>query len=259
MIHRYIINMNINEPISVPNEINPILINGCQILWQINECKQLENIIIDLKNRPLIKDDGDNILSSYPEIDAAAFNMAVFLANSIFSQTCIDAFDPFSILTSSPELIPESAEEEIIINEKKVMKYIGLTMSRNILGKFDPQSYVSKFDISIAIAHFANAWRSRNPFQKFECFFKVIEYILKKGKNEKAEVFDERVSRYAVGLDSSFTIDVIKNLRQIRNRCVHSNKTTHLSPDDLDSFYMVRSEVKTIERLAKLLIENPQI
>ncbi len=130
-------------------------------------------------------------------------------------------------------------------------------MGYKILGKFDPQSYVSKFDISIAISHFANAWRASNPFQKFECFYKVIEYILKKGRYEKAEDYDERVSLYAVGFDSSFTKDVLMKLRQIRNRSVHPNQATHLSSGDLDAFYEVLSELKTIERLAKLLIDNP--
>lgn len=257
MIHRYKINTQKDEQVTVPKDTIPISINGCKVSWDINDNEKLEKIIIDISGFPIKLDERGIILSSYPEIDTIAFNLAAFLSNSIFIQTSIDAFDPFSILTASPELIPESDEENKTINETKIGAYSSFDAKIKILGKFDPEVYVSKFNTSVAVAQFAAAWRSNNPFQKFECFFKVVESILKKGKHEKAHDFDIRLSKYAIKFDKQFTKDVIENLRRSRNRCAHPDNPAHLSPDDINAYYMIRRELKTIERLAKLLLNNP--
>jgi hypothetical protein len=257
MIHRYIINTKKSEQLKIPNNTPQISIDNCNFSWGINGDSRLEKIIIDITGRPVMQDDKGNILSSYSEIDAIAFNMATFLSNSIFIQTSIDAIDPYKILANSPELISESDEEDKLLKDTPKTAYNSLTAEMKVLGQFNPQRYITDSDMSVAIAHFAAAWRTNNRFHKFESFFKVIESIFKKGKNEDSDDFDSRLSKYASKIDNRFTIDVIKNLRQIRNRCVHPDNPIHLSPEDLIAVREVGRSLKMMELLARLSIDNP--
>ena len=257
MIHRYTIKTKNNEQLSVPANTAAISINGCNVSWGVNEEGKLEKVIMDLIGRPIIQDDTGKIFSSYPKIDAIAFNMATFLSNNIFIQTGIDAIDPYVILTNSPELIPESNDEEKLLKSTPKMAYTNLDAKIKILGKFDPQKYASSRNVSLAIAHLATAWRSINVLHKFECFFKVIETVFKKGRNEKADDFDSRVSNYASKIDPGFTMDVIKNFRDLRNRCVHPDNPAHLSPENIVAISEVRGSLKIMEKLARLSMDNP--
>ena len=257
MIHRYTINTKKSEQLQVLNNTPGISINNCNFSWGINGDRRLEKIIMDITGSPVVQDDKGNILSSYPKIDAIAFNMATFLSNSIFIQTSIDAIDPYKILANSPELIPESDEEDKLLKDTPKTVYGSLTAEMKVLGEFNPQRYIANTDMSVAIAHFAAAWRTNNTFHKFESFFKVIESIFKKGKNEKPDDFDSRVSKYASKIDNRFTIDVIENLRRVRNRCVHPDNPTHLSPEDLIAVREVRGSLKMMELLARLSLDNP--
>ncbi len=257
MIHRYTINVQEYEQITVSDTKPPISFKGYKVFWCSNSQRKLEKIIMEISDRPIKLDNRGIVLSRYPELDAIVFNFASFLSNSIFIQTSIDPFDPFSILSSSPELIPQSPEEERMIKSSKITAHNSLDVKWKILGRFDPTPYVGNFKNSIAVAHFSEALRSNNPFQKFECYFKVIESLFEKKKNEKAKSFDLRISEYSIQFDKQFTVNIIKNLRQLRNRCVHPDNSSHLSPEDLESFYLIRAELKTIHKLARLLLDNP--
>ena len=212
---------------------------------------------MEIFGKPVNFDEDGKILSFYPEIESIAFNMASFVANQIFVQTSIEVFDPFSILTYSPELIAETVEEEELLRNTPKLALCSLDGKFKILGKFDPEKYSSNLKISSAIAHFANSWRTSNPFIKFEQFYKVIESIYAKGKNEKAEEFDQRVSEYISKFDSNYKPVVLKKLRQIRNRCVHPSSRRHLSPEDLIATRSIRNSLREMERLARLSIDNP--
>lgn len=257
MVHRYTIKTKNNEQLSVPKNTATVSINGCNVSWGVNDDGKLEKIIMDITGRPIIQDDTGRILSSCPEIDAIAFNMATFLSNNIFIQTSIDAIDPYVILAISPELIPESTDEEKLLKSTPKLAYASLDGKVKIPGKFDPQKYASNSNISIAIAHFAAAGRSTNHFHKFESFFKVLESIFQKAKNEKVDEFDLRVSEYTSKIDTRFTLDVIRNLRRVRNRCVHPDNPTHLSPEDLIAVREVQGSLNVIEKLARLSLNNP--
>lgn len=259
MIHRYTIKADNKETLSVPSDTASISINGCNVSWGVNEDGKLEKIIMDITGRPIIQDDSGRIISSYPEIDAIAFNIATFLSNSIFIQTSIDAIDPHVMLTNSPELIPESNDEENLLKSTPKMAHNSFNGKFKILGKFDPQKYASKRNVSLAIAHFATAWRSSNIFHKFECYFKVIESVFKKRRSENADDFDLRVSIYASKINPHFTLYVLRNLRKLRNRCVHPDNPAHLSPENLIAIREVRESLNIMEKLARLSLDNPLI
>jgi len=258
MIHRYKIKIQNNEELSVPKNTTPISINGCNISWGVNDKGKLEEIILDLTGHPIKRDDTGRIFSSYPAIDAIAFNMATFLSNNIFIQTGIDAIIyPYEILSKSPELLPESKSEKELLKSTKKMAYTSLNVGMKILGKFDPQKYIANDGIAIATAHFAAAWRTTNHFHRFESFFKVLESIYHKGKNEKPDDFDLRVSKYISTIDARFTIDLIRKLRQLRNRCIHPDNPSHLSPDDLTAYREVLGALPFMELFARLSLNNP--
>lgn len=257
MIHRYTITLQEDEQIAVSDTIAPVSFDSYKVFWRSNGQKKIEKIIMEICDRPIKSDNRGIILSSYPELDAIAFNFATFLSNSIFIQTSIDPFDPFSILSTSPELIPQSPDEEEMIKLSKITAHSSFDGKFKILGKFDPEQYATNFKRSVPVAYFSEALRANNPFQKFECFFKVIESLFQKKKNEKAKSFDLRISEYSTQFDKQFTTNVIRNLRQLRNRCVHPDNNSHLSPEDLESFYLIRIELKTLQKLARLLLDNP--
>jgi hypothetical protein len=237
MIHRYNIITQKKEKVTVSDGTTPISFNNCNAKWVVDLEDKLEKVVLDVSGCPIKKDDRGAILSSYPEIDAMAYNFAAYLANYIFIETGIDPFDPFSILSGSPELVAENEREEEEIQASKITAHSNFDGKCRILRKFEPTKCESNYERAIAIGHFADALRSNNPFQKFECFFKVVESILDKGRNESAKSFDYRVSGYAVLFDPQFTQDVIKNLRQIRNYCVHPDNPGHLSRLLKNSFY----------------------
>lgn len=259
MIHKYVIPVVKEVSIPVSDDVVPITFNNnCRVSWQKNADNNLENVILEILGQQIYRDQKGTILSSYPQIDTIAYNMAVFLANNIFIQTSVHAIDPLVVLNHSLELIPESADEENALSNSPKQAYASLKMSVNILGKFEPKIFESYLNISTALAHFANGCRQNEPFVKFEQFYKVIESVFKKEQNEHANNFDKRVSDHILQYDAHFIQDTLERLRQLRNRCVHPNaRQGHLSPEDLVAVRDIKSSLSEIQQLAKLSLDHP--
>ena len=84
--------------------------------------------------------------------------------------------------------------------------------------------------------------------------------MFRKGNNEEANKFDERVSAHMFIIDARFTRATLKELRQLRNRCAHPNAHLgHLSPEDLIAVRQIKGSLQIIELLARLSLDNPPI
>ena len=238
--------------------VNPFKIEELVVHWKIDEDNNLLKIFLDITGQKIRPDDIGRISSSYPVIEAKAFNAACFLSNSIYTQTSIYAFDPHQILQKSPELIAETEEEKEELRKRPITAFASLGGRCRILGKFDPDIYQNYYNHNIALAHYSLGCQQKEPSIKFEQYYKVIEEIFSKRQNEPAEVFDKRVSDHISKFDSQVTQDLMKNLRQIRNRCIHPTAHLgHLSPDDIIAVHQINSFLGVMHKIARLSLDNP--
>ena len=92
--------------------------------------------------------------------------------------------------------------------------------------------------------------------QKYEQFYKVIECFF---GNKRGDKFDRAVSKHASQHDKTYTEAKIDAFRNLRVQIVHPKprKKLHLSPEDIEAFRKVEAHLLSIQRLAKLLLDNP--
>lgn len=261
MRYRYEINIEEKQPISVPEDIPERTVFGkLQIHWVQEERGRLSKVYIDVIDNQIRYDKEENISPCDPEVEAKVFNAAYLVANSIFLQTGVQPFDPQNILATSPEMIAETKDEKFELQENPKIAFSKIDGKITIVDKFDPSICLAYFNISSAIAHFSNGCREQISTIKFEQFYKVIESLFEKGNRENADDFDKRVSDHLMPFDPQFTQDSLQVLRRVRNRCVHPNANLgHLSPDDIAAMREVNEYLKNIEKVAKILINNPPL
>lgn len=259
MIYRYRLSVDTAKPLTAPKGYSDITIRELtRISWETTPENGIVAILIDIFGRDIQYLEDDVILSDCPEIEAEAYSTSVFLANSILMQTGIEPLDPVTVLDDSPELIGENDLESHTLATHKKRRRTTLSLSSAIQGRFSPNKYTDNIKQATAVAHFANGLRTREPTIKFEQFYKVLEAVFNKAKNEEAPAFDSRVSAHISSVDPRFDDRAIKELRDLRNRCAHPNASLgHLSPDDLLAVKEIRSSLPRIMRLARLSIDNP--
>jgi methylamine utilization protein MauJ len=251
----YRLPVNPQTELSVQDGTLPIEINGATVIWEVTEEGNLAAIELRIAHQPIKYDERGVILSTHPELDALAYRLNSYIANSVFKQTALDAIDPETVVGKTPELQAETAEEEAILTER--MRTVGTSQrfAWRVEGNFNPQEYPQLYEHSRAVALYADALRVKSPFQKYELFYKVIEYFFpKQGKS-----FDKAVSAYAHPFDNRFNESQITALRELRVRSMHPHprRGQHANPEDLQAVREVKGHVHLVQELANLLLEHP--
>ena len=228
-----------------------------KLTFETDRNKVLTRIVIEVSNQKIKYDQQDLILTEYPELDDQLFRIITYISNSIYIQTTIDALEPHNSQNYSPELLPESPQEEEELATQKKRITVSLTIINNIEGDFRIKELTLKWPYTKPVAHYANALRTASLLQKYEQFYKVIEYFF---GNKRGQDFDKAVSKHASQHDITYDEARIGAFRKLRVQLVHPNplgKLVHLSPEDLEAFRKVEAYLKPIQKLARLLLDNP--
>ena len=183
--------------------------------------------------------------------DAKAHIIANYIVNVLQEETgkC-----DFRKLPETPEYVPEISQEEAELKGKKFTFSRSLSADAFIRGRFDfsentLNKYIKQMD---AFAIYSDAKRISNPVGKYREFFRVLEHFFPFEREE----FDRKVSSHFIKYDNKYIGKYVNDLRQLRNRCSHAKKNYIIS-SDLAGMEQVKSKLHEIQKMAKLLIENP--
>jgi hypothetical protein len=236
-------------------EIDP----DTKLTFETDSNRVLTKIVIEISNQKIKYDQDGCIITKYQELDDELFRIITYISNSIYIQTTIDAIDTHKDENYSPEPFPETFEEKQEFATKKKIVTRSIKFAYNVQGSFNIKEFTLKLSCTEPVAHYANAIRTVSLLQKYEQFYKVIECFFGDKLGDK---FDKAVSSHAYQYDKMYDDAKIKELRELRIRLVHPKprKLKHLSPEDFQAFHEVEKNLNTINKLAKLLLDNaPQV
>jgi len=240
--------------VPVTTKIAPVQIGNAKIDWGMDGNNKLSSIGLTISEAELRRDSAGVIHATYPELEEAAFKAATYIANSILVHTGADAIDPEIVLLKTPELFPETPEEETLFASSPKRLDIAVRAIALCWGILSPNEWVPEFEQSAALASFADGIRVSSPFLRYEQFYKVIEHFF----SDKGEGLDEAVSNHASSHDPRFTKKMIEQLRRLRNRCVHPQAPHgHVNPESRASLSEVKYFLTHLEPLARLLLRFP--
>lgn len=240
--------------VPVTTKIAPVQIGNAKIDWEMDGNNKLSSIGLTISEAELRRDSVGVIHATYPELEETAFKAATYIANSILLHAGADVIDPEFVLLNTPELFPQTAEEETLFASSPKRCEIALRALVVSWGVLSSNEWVPGFEHSAALASFADGIRVSSPFLRYEQFYKVIEHFF----SGEREELDEAVSSYASSHDPTFTKKLIEALRKLRNRCVHPQaRHGHVSPESVASLSEVKSRLPQLESLARLLFRFP--
>ncbi|MDY0390264.1 hypothetical protein [Desulfobulbus oligotrophicus] len=261
----YTIPINEKLEIKLPEKQTISLTPNIDIkLYNDQNTGYLQRILLKISNlemeavAPYLKDLVDK--SSSRKLEFITHELTVYLASVIFIQTSIEVFDHNKIDLEYPEVFPETPEEEEILARYPPMRSSSVVTEWSVGGSIESEKIKEYFANPVAVNYYAAAKKTDNLFLQYEQFYKVIEYFFDKQQSlqQHPSPFDERVARHAGAFNPEYTEDVIKNIREIRNRCVHPRaKRGPLSPGALDAYETIMDNLPKVEKLAKLLLEHP--
>jgi hypothetical protein len=256
--------LDVVPPLPVQAAVKPIIVDDISVSWEISEGK-LTAICFTLCGGRLRRDRvSDSILTDFPELEPRAFQIASYVANRIFIQTTFDAIDPYVVVGKwHSEIEPETPAEQQEFERnptRQIGKSLGLRF--HVRGTFDPTSYTDRPEHWSALANFSDALRVRSPFLKFEQLYKVVEHFAGKdsrGETKQGQDFDQAIFNHVINLDSSFSENEIKDLRELRIRSTHpeNRKGSHLNPQNIEDVRTIDQSLPRLKRLAELLLDNP--
>lgn len=237
-----------SESIRIDNDIN--------LAFETDSNKVLSRIVIEVSNQQIKYDQQGLILTEYSEINDRLFPIITYISNSIYTQTTIDALDPHNKQNYSAELFPETPQEQEELETRKKSVERCLAYSWNIEGYFQIKEFKSKLPHTTPVAHYANALRTVSLLQKYEQFYKVIECFF---GDKRGDEFDRAVSKHVLQHDKMYAKAKIKAFRELRVQLVHPKLSNelHLSSENPEAFRKVEAHLLSIQRLAKLLLDNP--
>lgn len=172
------------------------------------------------------------------------------------------------------EFIPENEEEERFIEAKRRRLSKSLTMQYRIYGGNlirvnDLKNLCRHRD---AIACYAEAMRLKHPISVYRELYRIIEYFFarpgmtkkktnmtkKKTKTKLTgrDKFIERASDHLSRFDQKYDFEFLKELTDLRDRCSHTNKN-YITPNDTEGLEELRKKIPELQKIAKILIDNP--
>lgn len=240
--------------IPVALRISGLTIGKVSVRWKTDGEGNLEAVVVEFNGVDLSYTPEGRIDPAPGQLQEQAYRVANYIANCIYIQTSFDAIDPQRVLLEAPNVFPENPDEEIEFKRIPRRMWTSVNLGYSIQGIFDPSSYDLGLDHSAAHGYYADALRTASLFQKFELLYKVVEYFF----SEEGSALDTAVSAYVAAYDSSFTPQVVRELRFLRNRSIHPRaRKGHVSPENIASVREVRASMRSLDKLAALLLEHP--
>lgn len=240
--------------VPVPGGTPEITIGSMQVRWKESPGGHLEAVILEMTGADIRYNANGAIMPVYPELEEEAYRVANFMANKMFVQTDFDAIDPDHILQAAPAISPETPDEEALFRTKfkSIWKSIEFAWATHAL--FEPACYAQGFDHSAAHGYFADALRSASDFQRFELFYKIVEYFFA----EDGHALDAAVSAHVTPYDPSYAPAVVEQLRLLRNRSIHPRaRRGHVNPQNIANVREVHGHLPQMQRLVSLLLKHP--
>lgn len=240
--------------VPVPEGTCDIVIDGASVEWVVADDGCLDAVCLGLSGGKVRLNERGTIISDCPELADRAYAMAVYLGNRIFAQTGYDPVNPEAAFGGSPEVLPETEDEEALFSGRRRTLGIRLTGSHSVHGVFEPAGYAEGFVDFRAHGFYADAMRVRDPFQRVQMLFKVVEYYF----DRSSRTSDEAVSGYASTFDPRFSVDVVRRLRTLRNRCTHPHAGGGpLGPHDRASARELGDGIPLLVALCQILLRHP--
>jgi hypothetical protein len=252
IVYQLLVKPEVDLPIR--SSVKSLQIEDAKINWQISRGSKLNAVVLQISGQPLQFDERGVILSTYPELESLAYRLSTYIANCLFKQTGFDAIDPETVLLSTPELRAETADEEETL--ARCPRRVGTSRRAtwSVRAVFKPDEYPAWYRHSGALALYADGLRVTSPFQKYELFYKVIEYFFP----QKGEPLDNAVAAHALPIDARFNRSKIEMLRNLRNRSAHPRAHLgHVNPEALDALREIRANLYLVQELANLLLQHP--
>lgn len=207
------------------------------------------------------------ILPSNPNLEAEAFAVASFINDCIQTLHGADGFRPRAIEGTSPQLAPETADEEAFLRDHLTVHMSGVgRLTATLTVSFTMPQLAPYQDRAVPIAHFARGLRAHeyDPFEEYDEYFKAVEYFApidpksKSGRQVTKEDFAIQMSKHASPIDHTFIKDRIMELREIRDRITHPKADAgHLDPQRLEYIREVSAALADMKTLARLFITQP--
>jgi hypothetical protein len=234
-------------------------IDDADIYFEISDDKMLKKIKVAYAGLPIkpIKGGGPDgkgmrINPSYPEVNNKAFNLMSGLLNYIQLKTGRPAFDINRLNNISPTISPETPEEEDRWKNCRKPCEAVCHMGIGSVGTVNFDNLTKQFNHIKAYANFADAKNTDDRITKYERLYKVIEYFF----SGTGKFFDQNVSNFMIKFDSNFVPEHFEELRQLRNRCVHSKDKNHVTSGDVELLEEVSGKTEKLERIAELLLKH---
>lgn len=234
-------------------------IDDADVYFEISDDKLLKKVNVVYAGLPiqLIEGGGADrkgilINQSYPEFNKRAFKVLLFVFNYIHTQSGRPALDITTLKNIYPTVFPETKDETV--DWSKYIKSV-ISTFRFVSGSIGTVSFDNlekQFKNAKAYANFADAKNAQNPITKYESLYKVVESFF----NGTGVGFDQNVSNFMIKFDSNFVPKHFEELRQLRNRCVHSKDKNHVTSGDVELLEEVSGKTEKLERIAELLLKH---
>jgi hypothetical protein len=226
-------------------------IRNCEVEFLFDDGHKLRAIDILIPNASVTYSTGGTIQPLDKSNDAEAHIIANYIVNVLQEETgkCDIIKTP-----DTPEYVSETPEEKTLLEGKVFTRTRSIFANAIISGSINfsekiLNKYIKQID---AFAIYSDAKRMTNPVGKFREFFRVLEHFFP----YEGEEFDRKASKYFGKYDSKFTEKFVYRLRQLRNRCTHAKKN-YITSNDIEGMDQVKTKLKDIHTMAKLLINNP--
>lgn len=231
-----------------------IKVGQFEVSWDISEKNQIKSILLSIGGQKIKKHISGSIETDFLHLNKELFKAAHYLSNKIYVQTGVELLNPESVFSNSPDLFPETKDEEEEL--KKCSRNVSslISTSCKIFNYLNLSDFSDGYALSEAYSFFADAKRVKSPFLQFEQIYKIVEYFFE-GNGDK---FDKKVSEYTEPFNCKYNQNKIKELRELRNRCIHPKaKLGHVNSEDMDAVSEIRKELPILKDLGLLLLSNP--
>lgn len=206
--------VDIEQSSGMPEQMK---IDGAEIYFDIDTNQHLKRIRVTISGLPMKWERADLINPNYPETRDKAYRIIKYLVDRIQLQVMHKSFELSKFDNIKIKITTETDEEKD--NWSKFRKRImaSLDMPYSILGAADMSNYEGGFKYAQAFSNFTDALNTDSPIIKFERFYKVVETFF----TTNGPALDSEISVFMRKHDPKFKPENFKQLRDLRNRCIH--------------------------------------